>query len=134
MERTSPPLVRTFMTPSPHTIGRQQPLAVARQLMHRHHIRHLPVLDGGRLVGVLSERDLGVVEGLPGVDASPITVEDAMSGGTYVVAPDAPLATVAEEMAEMKLGSAVVMEAGHVTGVFTSVDALAALASLLRTG
>jgi len=132
-ERPSPPLVRTFMTPSPHTVGRQQPLAVARALMHQHRIRHLPVLDGGQLVGVLSERDLGVVESfLPVADASRVTVEDAMSGGTYVVTPDAPLATVAEDMAQMKLGSAVVMEGGRVVGVFTSIDALSALASLLQ--
>jgi acetoin utilization protein AcuB len=121
------------MTPSPHTIGRQQPLTVARALMHQHRIRHLPVLDGGQLVGVLSERDLGVVESLPGTDAARITVEDAMTGGTYVVTPDAPLGAVAEDMAQMKLGSAVVMEGGRVAGVFTSVDALSALASLLQT-
>jgi acetoin utilization protein AcuB len=132
MDKTPRQLVRTFMTPSPHTVGRQQSLHLARSLMHKHHIRHLPVLDGGKLVGLLSERDLGVVEGLSGADPASITVEEAMTAATYVVAPDAPLETVAAEMAEMKLGSAVVMDAGHVVGVFTSVDALAALAALLH--
>jgi acetoin utilization protein AcuB len=132
MDKTPHQLVRTFMTPSPHTVGRQQSLRVARSLMREHHIRHLPVLDGGKLVGVLSERDLGVAEGLSAADPAAITVEEAMTAATYVVAPDAPLETVAAEMAELKLGSAVVMEAGHVVGVFTSVDALTALVTLLR--
>jgi len=134
MELTSAPLVRSFMTPSPHTVGRGQPLLVARSLMHQHRVRHLPVLDGGKLVGLLSERDLGVVEGLPRVDAASLTVEDAMTAGTYVVSQDAPLATVAAEMAETKFGAAVVMDGGRVVGVFTSVDALRALAALLGSG
>jgi acetoin utilization protein AcuB len=79
----------------------------------------------------ISDRDLGVVENIPGVDTSAITVEDAMTGASYVVLPEAPLATVAAEMAEMKLGSAVVMDGSHVIGVFTTVDALTTLASLL---
>jgi acetoin utilization protein AcuB len=131
MDPTSTPLVRSFMTLSPHTIGRGQPLTAARSLMHQHRIRHLPVLDGGKLIGVLSERDLAVVESLQGVDPAVITVEDAMTAGSYVVSQDAPLAIVAEEMAETKFGSAVVMDGGRVVGVFTSTDALRALSTVL---
>src|SRR5437879_4833811 len=50
--------IRDYMTPAPHTIGVEQPLAVAAALMQAHHIRHLPVLHGGKLVGILSERDV----------------------------------------------------------------------------
>ena len=58
--------VAKYMTAGPHTIGREQSLVAAKQLMHKIHARHLPVLHGGKLVGVVSERDLDVVGALPG--------------------------------------------------------------------
>lgn len=121
--------VADYMTASPHTIGRTQPLHAARQLMQKLHVRHLPVLDAGKLVGMLSDRELGAAELLPGADL--LKVEDAMSPTTYMVAPEAPLGTVAREMAELKVGSAVVIHGPNVLGVFTAVDALRALADVL---
>ena len=50
--------IRDHMTSSPITIGRSQSLADAARRMHEHHIRHLPVLEGGYLFGILSERDI----------------------------------------------------------------------------
>jgi acetoin utilization protein AcuB len=50
--------VERFMTRSPLTIGQDQPLAAAHRMMREHRVRHLPVLDGGMLVGVVSQRDL----------------------------------------------------------------------------
>ena len=52
------PPVSAFMTPGPHTIGRDQTLAVAHRLVREHGIRHLPVLHGGKQVGDQSQRDL----------------------------------------------------------------------------
>ena len=72
------PNVRSYMTPAPHTIGRGQSLTVARPLMHEHGIRHLPVLDGGTLVGLLSERDVFLVESLPGTNPTEVRAEEAM--------------------------------------------------------
>lgn len=43
--------MREAMTASPHTIGREQALTVAWDLMRKFNIRHLPVLDGGKLIG-----------------------------------------------------------------------------------
>jgi acetoin utilization protein AcuB len=125
--------IRHYMTPSPHTIGIDQALATATELMRAHKIRHLPVLAGGALVGLLSERDLELISGLPSVDPSRLTVEDAMSDIVYTVAPDDTLAEVAAEMAAHKYGSAVVAQAGRVVGVFTTVDALHALSDALST-
>jgi len=119
------------MTPSPHTIGSRQPLVAARSLMQLHRLRQLPVLDDGKLVGILNERDLGVIERLPGVDTATITVQDVMIAGTYSVAEDAPLGAVAAAMAETKLGAAVVMNGGRVVGLFTAIDAVRALSALL---
>jgi len=119
------------MTPSPVTIGREQSLTVAHRLMREHHIRHLPVLARGRLVGLVSQRDLHFIETLRDVDRDLVAVEDAMSEPVYKVAPGARLATVVKEMADRRIGSAIVVDRGKVVGVFTAVDGLRVLADLL---
>jgi acetoin utilization protein AcuB len=122
------------MTPSPHSIGREQTLAEAHRAMRTHLVRHLPVLSGGKLVGILSERDLHLVETLRDVNPAQVPVEEAMTADVFTVEPTASLEGIAREMAEHKYGSAVVMERGKVIGLFTTVDALRALASLLEGG
>lgn len=124
-------LIDDYMSSSPHSIGKEQTLEVAHQMMQKHRIRHLPVLHGGQLIGLLSLRDLHLVETLPDVDPGQVAVEDAMSGDPYAVAPGTPLAAVAAEMAEHKYGAAVVMEDQKIVGVFTTVDALRALVDAL---
>ena len=122
--------VSKYMSPGPHTIGREQSLAAAKQLMHKSHVRHLPVLHGGQLVGVISERELDVIGALPG--SKQLSVEDAMVPDVYVTSQDTELATVVSDMARLKVGSAIVVEGDDVVGVFTAVDGLRALAELLR--
>jgi acetoin utilization protein AcuB len=131
MSKPIPP-VRKYMTTSPHSIGRTQTLATAHEMMREHAFRHLPVLEGGKLVGVLTLRDLHVVETLRDVDPKKVTVEEAMTTDVYAVSPDAPLDEVAAEMAEHKYGSTIVMQNGNVVGVFTTVDACKALHDLLH--
>lgn len=120
--------IADYMTPSPHSIGVDQPLVHAHHLMRDHHIRHLPVLNAGHLVGILSDRDLAFVENLRDVDAAKVRVDEAMTPTPYAVKKTASLGQVAREMAQHRYGSAVVMENDHVVGVFTTVDALRALA------
>jgi acetoin utilization protein AcuB len=125
--------VGTYMTRSPHTIGVEQSLAAARRFMSEHHVRHLPVLHGGDLVGVLSHREITAFEVLPG--SRHLTVEEAMVPDVYVTVESAPLDQVAAEMARRHLGSAVVVaetDGSTVLGVFTAVDALRALSESLR--
>lgn len=126
------PTVQKYMSTNPHSIGREQPLAKAHDVMREHKIRHLPVLDGGRLIGMITLRDLHLVETLKDVDPKKITVEEAMSSTVYSVSPDAPLDDVVAEMAEHKYGSAVVMQNNKVVGIVTTVDVCRALAELLR--
>jgi acetoin utilization protein AcuB len=132
MSKPIPPL-RKYMTTSPHSIGKDQTLERAHELMRTNHIRHLPVLEGGKLVGMVTERDLHLVETLRDVDPSQVTVEDAMSEHVYAVQPDTTLDVVAEALAEHKYGSAVVLDNGKVVGIFTTNDACRALAELLRS-
>ena len=124
-------LIRDYMTDSPHTIGSEQPLAKAHELMREHNIRHLPVLHGGKLAGMVTVRDLHLVETLQDVDPETVRVEEAMSTEPYVVSPTATLRDVAQEMADRKLGSAIVLDGQKVVGVFTTVDALRALVDAL---
>jgi len=125
-------LIRDHMTASPHTIGSEQSLSKAHEIMREHKVRHLPVLHGGKLAGMVTVRDLHLVETLKDVDPDSVRVEEAMTPDPYVVSPMASLHQVAEEMAARKLGSAIVVDAATVVGVFTTVDALHALARALE--
>ncbi|MFL5345367.1 MAG: CBS domain-containing protein [Hyalangium sp.] len=123
--------IENFMTRSVHTIGTKSPLAEAHRMMNDHAIRHLPVLEGGRLVGLLSQRDLHLIETLKDVDPKEVLVEEAMSQDAYTVTPETELAAVAREMALHKYGSAVVSRGAQVLGIFTTTDALRALDTVL---
>jgi acetoin utilization protein AcuB len=119
--------IRSFMTPMPYTIGRTAPLAVASDVMNQHQIRHLPVLYGNQLVGIVSQRDIQLLETLRDVDPLLVTVEEAMSCDVLVVSPDDELSVVARDMATRKCGSALISDGLALLGIFTTIDALRAL-------
>lgn len=121
------PTVSSFMTKSPALIGAEQPLTLAHDVMRKKRIRHLPVLQGGKLVGIVSLRDLHLIESLQDVDPAEVRVDEAMSPDVYCVSGTTPLRKVVRDMAKRKLGSAVVMQGQKVVGVFTTIDALRAL-------
>jgi acetoin utilization protein AcuB len=126
--------VAEFMTPAPLTIAAERTLADAHQLMRQARIRHLPVFARGRLVGIVSRSDLHLVETLKDVDPREVTVGEAMSKDPYTASTSARLATVAQRMASRRIGATVVTQRGRPVGVFTTVDALRALASLATPG
>jgi len=127
------PHIKKYMTADVQTIGDEQPMSVAHRLMREQHIRHLPVLHQGKLVGILSDRDLRLVETLQDVDPTKVTVNEAMTPDPYVVGPEAELDEVVSTMASKKYGSAVISDNGKVVGIFTTVDACSAFADLLTT-
>lgn len=127
-------VIESYMTPSPHTVGRNQPLSVAHRIMRDRRIRHLPVLDAGKLVGVVSDRDLHLIESLKDVDPENVRVDEAMSPDPYAIDRRSPVIDVVGEMLEQKIGSAIVLDDGRVVGVFTVIDALRLLGELLRRG
>ena len=122
--------VGALMTRQPITIGRDDTLATAHRRMRTHRVRHLPVVDNGKLVGIVSQRDLFLVESIRGVDIDEDTVEDAMSTEAYAVGVDVPIATVAKQMMRHRYGCAVVMERETVVGIFTVTDALRLVSTL----
>lgn len=125
-------LVQDSMTPTPHSIGVSLTLADAKNMMRAYRIRHLPVLDGGKLVGLVSDRDIQMVEAMGHVDPDEVTIEEAMSQAPYTVSPTTPLEVAARHMAKHKLGNAVVLDANKVVGVFTTTDGMRALADMLE--
>lgn len=120
------------MSPDPVTIPAGLSLADAALRMFDHGIRHLPVVDQGHVVGLVSERDLAMVMGIPGVDKDRVAVTEAMSPQPYIVASTTPLELVVATMHERKIGTAVVMDEGQMRGIFSVIDALEVLLFMLR--
>jgi len=85
-----------------------------------------------QLVGLVSERDLFLLETVRSVKPEKEPVEEAMTERPYAVAPTAKVREVVEEMLARRYGSAVVVDRGRVVGIFTRADALRALRDLLR--
>lgn len=125
--------ISQHMARYPHVIPPDLGLKDALDMMRELAIRHLPVLQEERLVGLVSERDLKAAASLP--EAKTLNVGDVMKRDVFVASADMQLSEVASEMAEGKLGSAIIVDAGgNVTGIFTTTDALRILAGLAEEG
>lgn len=130
MNSTRP--IKNYMTKSPFTIGEDISLSKAIEIMRESQIRHLPVLYAGKLVGVLSDRDIKLALSVHPA-AKDLKVGDIMSEDPYSVNLDYPLERVAAEMASHKYGCAVIKNENEETvGIFSAVDALALLGEWLR--
>lgn len=127
------PQVQKFMSTSPLTINGDLSLQHAKEFMLEHHIRHLPVLEGGTIVGILSERDINYIQGFKGVELKKEKVSSAMTLEPYMVEASSPLDDVCKSMAQNKIGSVLVQDNKKLVGIFTWVDALNAMSELLHT-
>lgn len=127
------PAVQKYMTYVPKSIGYDQTIAQARDVMKSLRARHLPVLNGGKLVGILSDRDINLVLQFNDVDPNTLKVDEAYTPDPYFTAPTTPLNEVVAHMAEKKFGCAIIVDNGKVVGIFTETDAYKALAELLET-
>lgn len=127
------PHIQKYMTYIPKSIGYDQSIAQASEFMRKLHLRHLPVLKGGKLVGILTDRDISLVMSFKDADAEKMTVEEAYTPDPYFTSPDAPLNEVVAHMAEKKYGCALIVDNGKLVGIFTETDAYKALAELLET-
>lgn len=127
------PHIQKYMTYIPKSIGYDQSIAQASEFMRKLHLRHLPVLKGGKLVGILTDRDISLVMSFKDADAEKMTVEEAYTPDPYFTSPDAPLNEVVAHMADKKYGCALIVDNGKLVGIFTETDAYKALAELLET-
>lgn len=124
------PKISKYMTTSPHTIGEDISLKKAHDMMQQHRIRHLPVQMGGKLVGIITDRDVKLASSFQG--AAEFKVDDVMSPDPYTVSSDTPLNDVVAEMAEHKYGCAIILDNSKVVGIFTAVDAMRVFAEHLN--
>lgn len=121
------------MTKQPITIDRHATLAQAHQLMRENGIRHLPVLEKGELVGVVSRSDLHLLETVADFPLDSVDVEEAMNEA-HAVSAETPIDVVVDDMVKHRRGGAVVVDGqGRVVGMFTTVDALQLLLDRLRS-
>jgi len=113
-------------------------LLEAAKLMVDHQVRHLPVVDNGTVVGMLSDRDIRTVAGDPvryvqetaGEGARQLAVRDAMAPAALTVHANRPLRDVANELADEKVGALPIIDMdGKLIGIVSYVDALRALAA-----
>jgi len=126
------PKIMKFMTHDPITVNAQLTLAQAEKMLREHNIRHLPVLEGGKLIGVVSDRDLKMILGFKDVDANRVTVEEACTFDPITVSPESNLDDVVSLMAEKKIGSVLVTDNNKLVGIYTWVDALRAMQEILN--
>ncbi len=125
------PKIQKYMTAMPHTINKDMSIKTAMSMMRENQFRHLPVQEGGKLLGVLSDRDIKLAASFAG--AQELRVEDAMSPDPFTVSPEAELDKVVLEMAEHRYGCAIVQQAnGKVVGIFTATDGMRVLAEVLN--
>lgn len=124
------PKLADYITRIPVTATPDQSIAYARGLMHEHRIRHLPIVDDSGVVGLVSQRDLLLLDSIdPESDDLPLS--RTVNGKPYTVDVASDLAAIAREMCARHIGSAVVTRDGVLVGMFTTTDALGALAAAL---
>jgi CBS domain-containing protein len=127
------PSVGTVMTPFPYSVDVMDPVVKLEELMSSHGIRHVPVQHDGRVVGIVSERELHrlVNPSLPRVDRTHIRARDILVPDPYLVEIDTPLQSVVREMSDRRIGSAIVVRKGKLAGILSVTDVCSALADLL---
>lgn len=122
--------IEKYMTAAPHTIGADIPLKTAQAMMSKYRFRHLPVQRAGKLVGVISDRDLKLA--LSFGDLASHKVSEIMTDDPYAVEPETSLSEVVSRMAEEKYGCAIITQkSGKVIGIFTATDGLELFGKIL---
>jgi CBS domain-containing protein len=128
-------VVRELMSSNPKTLGRNDQLSIADDVMRAERIRHLPVLDEeGQLCGILSQRDMfrGALAQALGYGTAAqqkmltmLRVKEVMTTEVVSTAPDATLAEAAKTMLERKIGCLPVVDRGRLVGILTESDFVA---------
>ncbi len=120
--------VAEWMTREPVTVPEEMPLDQVLRLMRAREIRHVLVMQGDRLTGIFSNRDVRRMLGAGEPPAaSGVAVAALMTENPVTVSPRAPLLEAAREILDRKIGALPVTDEGRPVGILTSQDALEAL-------
>ncbi|MBI1731418.1 MAG: CBS domain-containing protein [Gammaproteobacteria bacterium] len=128
------PVIKSVMTPFPHAVDIDAPIVEAQAFMREHHIRHLPVTEKHKLVGILTDRDIKLYLGpeLAYPKTGETRVRDVYLDHPYIVDLNERLDTVLQNMADRHIGSVLVTRNGKLAGVFTATDVCRCFAEYLR--
>jgi len=131
--------VQDIMTRPAITVGLDMPVVEAKQLMSTHRIRHLPVTDSGRLMGMITDRDIRLNLPSPATSLSvwevnfllaKLTVQSAMTKAVITVEPERDIAEAGRIMLDHKIGALPVVDGGIVVGIVTETDMVRALVTM----
>jgi acetoin utilization protein AcuB len=126
-------VVSEWMTKKVLTVEVVDSIGVARRLMAKHRVNQLPVLDDGKLVGIVTDRDIRdayptsmVIDRTKEIDqfAETYTVEETMSYNVFTVRPRTPLLSAVRLLRRHRIGSLPVVEKGRLVGIITRSDVL----------
>ncbi len=132
--------VSDCMTREVQTLGEEQSLREALGLQQRHKIRHIPVVADGRIVGILTDRDLkraspSLLSGISQEQYDELLdttrVGQVMTRNPYTVTPATPLKDVAKILIDRKFGALPVIQKNRLVGIITDIDLLGALYEML---
>ena len=138
-EQRQPLRVGDIMSVSPVTIAPSASVHAAQALMQQRQIRHLPVLKDGRLVGMISDRDIRLVLPSPATSLTvweirhlleKLTVGEVMTYFVMTTTPDCPVTEAVGRMLGHKVGALPVVTDGQVIGILTRTDVLRAFRRL----
>ena len=130
--------VRDMMTKDVITAPAEMPVLEARQLMVQKRIRHLLVTDNGKLVGIITDRDIRLNLPSPATSLSVwevnyllarLTVGAVMSGGVISIGPERDVKDAARIMLDHKIGALPVVDGGGIVGILTETDIVRAFAA-----
>lgn len=129
--------VRDLMTKEPLTVSPDTPVVEARRMMVERRIRHLLVSDGGRLAGIVTDRDIRLNLPSPATSLSVweinyllgrMTIGSIMTNTVITVEPERDAVAAARIMLDHKIGALPVVDGGSVVGILTETDILRAFA------
>jgi acetoin utilization protein AcuB len=132
--------VRDRMTADVITVGVDDPIKLAWELVQDKKLRRFPVLKGGELVGIITDRDLRNATASSVVLTEKkyhdflldtVKVESVMTADPTTVSPDTELKDAAKLILEMKVGGLPVVEDGRLVGIITETDLIETLVELL---
>lgn len=133
-------LVRFRMTPDPVTVSPNVSVLEALRLMNDRKIRRLPVVDSGKLVGIVTDRDLLLASPSPATTLAiweihdllgKLTVEKVMASEVISVDEETPLEEAARIMADNRVGGLPVLRGGKLVGIISESDLFKTLLLLL---
>jgi acetoin utilization protein AcuB len=134
--------VRDLMTQSLITVSPGTSVTEAKTMMSKDRIRHLLVTDGGKLVGLVTDRDIRLNLASPATSLSVwelnyllarLTVGDVMTKSLITIAPDRDAGEAARMMLEHRIGALPVLEGTRLVGILTETDIVRAFADSRAT-